>query len=159
MRDQILWLAAASMLCLPSAQAQNNSPQTNAMRAPNRPKLPYKRNVEEFKRDILTKAPDLPDLPQYSGNAKFTNGTVSPHAKGGNAFSLVYNCNDTPQSIIDWYSRTLSQYKWNISSTRPGVSINATKGNNYVSVQIGTRSTPNSKCDMFVLYRQNPQGK
>jgi hypothetical protein len=115
----------------------------------------YKRDPNEFKWQELKNAPDLPDLPQYGGNAKYKQGTASPNARGGTAFSLVYTSKDPANQVMEWYSRTLSQYKWNVTQSKSGTMISAKKGKNVCTVSTTMRSDPKSVCDFIITFRED----
>jgi hypothetical protein len=147
------------------ASAQNNplgnpfgsnpSTSTGEQLAPTRPKLPFKRDKKEFSRQILKKAPDLPNLPQYSGHAKFLTATVAPNARSGTAFSVVYTSKDQPTQVTDWYQNVLGQYKWTILQVKPGLSIAASKDKDFVTITTATRHSADTACKIVVLYRMD----
>jgi hypothetical protein len=166
MRKAGLVIAASLLISAQIALAQTpQQPQQHTPNAkqPPKPLSSYQRFVppkpvphddKEFKREILTRPPDLADLPPYGGNAKFSTGTVSPNAKGGTAFYIIYTSEDPKETVVNWYQQALSNSKWQIGSMRAGVGLDATKGPNYCSVNVTTASSPKSRCDFTVFYRQ-----
>jgi hypothetical protein len=162
MRKATLILAALLLGCAPTAQAQPSTPQqpnTGKPRprvapVPYLPKQPFVKDESEFKREVLNRAPDLPDCPNYGGNAKFVYGTVTPGARGGSAFYQVYTSMDPKDQVLSWYQQTLTQYKWKINNFRPTVGLDAEKDHNYVSINTTTPSRDKSKCDFMVFFRQ-----
>ena len=149
MRKNLLLVVAFAVSVAPVlAQQPGTGPQGHSGKD-------YKRDMNEFKWQELKTPPDLPDLPQYSGNAKYKQGTASPNARGGTAFSLVYTSKDPSNQVIDWYSRTLSQYKWNVQQSKSGTMISARKGKNFCTVSTTMRSDLKSVCDFIITFRED----
>ena len=149
MRKNFMLLVAFAVSVAPVlAQQQPTGPQGHNGKD-------YKRDPNEFKWQELKTPPDLPDLPQYSGNAKYKQGTATPGARGGTAFSLVYSSKDPGNTVIDWYSHTLEQYKWNVMRSKSGTMISARKGKNVCTISTTMRSEPKSVCDFIITFRED----
>ncbi|MCC7528003.1 MAG: hypothetical protein IT342_05735 [Candidatus Melainabacteria bacterium] len=89
---------------------------------------------ENHKLDQLRDKVDLPDLPSYTGKAKFVSGTVEQGAKGGPRYSMVFESEEPQSQVIDWYDNVFRMYKWNgIQKSTSSVSANHKEGH-YASI-------------------------
>ena len=89
---------------------------------------------ENHKLDQLRDKVDLPDLPTYTGKAKFVSGTVEQGAKGGPRYSMVFEAEEPQNQVVDWYDNVFRMYKWNdIQKSTSSVSANHKEGH-YASV-------------------------
>ncbi|MBC7996726.1 MAG: hypothetical protein IAF58_02215 [Leptolyngbya sp.] len=78
---------------------------------------------------------DLPDLPSYTGKAKFTNGYVESDAKGGPRYSMSFSAQEPEGQILDWYENVFRMYKWK-NIKRDEIHVAAThKDGHYASVK------------------------
>ncbi len=107
---------------------------------------PYKLNPEEgHKLDRLRDKVDLPDLPAYTGKAKFVQGTVEQSAKGGPRYAMVFEAEEPQSQIIDWYDNVFRMYKW-ASIKKAASSVTAThKEGHYASVSTDAVVDPGTK--------------
>lgn len=119
---------------------------------------PYKRDESQFKFEVLSKAPDLPDMPPYPSSAKFLDSSVSPNAKGGPAYHVLFTCSDPPTQIIQYYESMLPSMRWKIQR-HTASTIYAVHGGNTVNVFVQRASRPNMKCDMWVIFSSGKQGR
>jgi hypothetical protein len=96
---------------------------------------PYQIAPEEnHKLDQLRDKVDLPDLPMYTGKAKFVSGTVEQGAKGGPRYSMVFEAEEPQSQVIDWYDNVFRMYKWNgIQKSTSSVSASHKEGH-YASI-------------------------
>lgn len=70
-------------------------------------------NNQQSSTQNLTSAPELPDIPSYSGkNSKFKYGTVEPNAKGGPVYVVRIEAREPMNQIVDWYDNVFRMYKW-----------------------------------------------
>ncbi len=85
---------------------------------------PYQLNPEEnHKLEQLRDKVDLPDLPAYTGKAKFVMGNVEQSAKGGPRYSMVFEAEEPQSQVIEWYDNVFRMYKWkNIDRATSSVS-------------------------------------
>lgn len=105
-----LLIASALLLSLVAGQqissAQNTPPAYRTK--------PYQLNPEDnHKLDQLKDKVDLPDLPSFTGKAKFVTGTVEQGSKGGPRYSMVFEAEEPQNQVIDWYDNVFRMYKWN----------------------------------------------
>jgi len=106
-----LFIASALVLSGLAAGQQISSAQNtpSAYR-----KNPYQLNPQDsHKLDRLRDKVDLPDLPPFTGKAKFVSGTVEQGAKGGPRYSMVFEAEEPQNQIVDWYDNVFRMYKWN----------------------------------------------
>jgi hypothetical protein len=74
---------------------------------------PYPLNSNENHRlEKLRDKVDLPDLPPFTGKAKFVSGTVEQGAKGGPRYSMVFEAEEPQNQVVDWYDNVFRMYKW-----------------------------------------------
>jgi hypothetical protein len=66
---------------------------------------------------LLKEAPELPQLPSYSGNPKFLRGYMQPTGKGWVVYHVSFLTKEEPTQVKDWYQSTLSMYQWKILSS------------------------------------------
>ena len=107
----------------------------------------------EFKCKQVKKYEQLPDLPQYSGQAEFVSGIISPEARGGSAITYEILARENQQMIIYWYRETLKMYKWNTCSDQGATSVSASKGGNYVQVTVSNSGRTNYPTSIMISYR------
>jgi hypothetical protein len=116
-----LLIASALLLSFLAAGQQ----MSNAQNTPSvyRTK-PYQIGQEEtHKLDQLKDKVDLPDLPSFTGKAKFVTGTVEQSAKGGPRYSMTFEAEEPQNQVIDWYDNVFRMYKWaNIQKATTSVS-------------------------------------
>lgn len=57
---------------------------------------------------------DLPNLPNFTGHAKFIMGTVHPSDKGP-SYVMHFATKEDHKLVLDWYKNTLNMYGWKIT--------------------------------------------
>src|SRR5688572_27210473 len=88
---------------------------------------PYRRH--EASCANVGEAQDLPNLPRYAGEAKFTYGSICKNARGGPVYSMSYAAKEDAAAVIGWYDQTLAALKWDIDKeARRGGYLAATDG-------------------------------
>jgi len=107
----------------------------------------------EYKFQQLKSYQQLPDLPQYSGQAEFKHGVVYPQARGG--ISVTYNlqAREDKQTVLRWYQDALKIYHWNMSSEQAPDSVHAAKGGASVEVMATQSAHRGYGSDIFITYR------
>lgn len=91
--------------------------------------------AENHKLDQLKDKVDLPDMPAYTGKAKFVTGTVEQSAKGGPRYSMVFEAEEPQSQVIDWYDNVFRMYKWTgIQKSTSSVSASHKEGH-FASIQ------------------------
>ena len=74
---------------------------------------PYQLAPEEnHKLDRLRDKVDLPDLPAFTGKAKFVTGTIEQSSKGGPRYQMTFEAEEPQAQVIDWYDNVFRMYKW-----------------------------------------------
>lgn len=83
-----------------------------------RPKKPgefYKRSATEFKANSLTQAPNLRELPLYTGSSvEFGWGEEFPNASGGKVIAYNFSTADPQNRVLQWYQQLLSARGWTV---------------------------------------------
>ncbi|CAN5623400.1 hypothetical protein BH10CYA1_BH10CYA1_42670 [soil metagenome] len=64
--------------------------------------------------DTLTNKVDLPNLPDFTGQAKFIGGLVH-QADRGTHYVQHFTTKQDSKLVLDWYLNTLNMYKWKIN--------------------------------------------
>ncbi|MBX9951387.1 MAG: hypothetical protein K2Y39_19620 [Candidatus Obscuribacterales bacterium] len=126
-RKAVVCLAAFafSFLSVGETLAQNNSSRQSKPASTN----------EEHQVERLREKVDLPDLPAYTGKAKFVSGSVEQSSKGGPRYAMVFEAQEPEGQVLDWYEGVFRMYKWGRIS-RTGSSIAAShKDGHYASIQ------------------------
>lgn len=122
------------------------------------PRVPlrkYTRDPSMFSLKGVDKSPDLPDLPNYTGNAKVTDVVVAPNAVGGPVYNVRSGCKDEKKVIHDWYQNVLKTNGWSILEDNVSTGfISAKKGTNEVRVSVLSPADPTDKCVILLTYRQ-----
>lgn len=57
---------------------------------------------------------DLPNLPEFTGHAKFIMGTMHPTDKGP-SYVMHFSAKEDHKLVLDWYKNTLNMYGWKIT--------------------------------------------
>lgn len=100
--------------------------------------------------DTLKEKISLPNLPEYTGKAKFLNGLVYNHIKNekqGPAYVMCFNAKETIPQVKDWWLNSLRQYRWNITYTSPSVVQGNDKDGSTCIIQIGVPTAGVAKDD------------
>ena len=79
---------------------------------PDRSKWESKDNGNLAAEAMKTKV-DLPNLPEFTGHAKFTGGVVN-QGEYGQSYVMRFTAKEDPKLVLDWYKNTLNMYKWKI---------------------------------------------
>jgi hypothetical protein len=84
--------------------------------------------------DQLKTKVDLPNLPEFTGRAKFLGGIVHPSDRG-ESYVMRFSAKEDAKLVIDWYKNTLNMYKWKID---------------YTDAQTVTAKMPTATCAIIV---------
>ncbi|HEY9784637.1 MAG TPA: hypothetical protein V6D17_04480 [Candidatus Obscuribacterales bacterium] len=102
---------------------------------PPTPRFAAAQGKRDYKPIVLDHDVSLPDLPQFTGQHKFSTGIMFPDVPGGPAYILRYSTSAKPKQIIEWYRTSLETYGWKRTSGDE-YNIRATKNQNYVTISI-----------------------
>ncbi len=114
---------------------------------------PYREHEARVR--TVGEARDLPNLPQYSGHARFTHGAVNENAKGGPVYSMSYTAREDAATVMNWYRDALAAAKWELEkeSCRAGY-LAATDGSgNVVRIAVTNPSSRETRCNFMVQYK------
>lgn len=117
----VVVLCTMTTVCSSTAQPQQSS-GSQYKKAPTVAADPLKNKV------------DLPDLPDFTGHAKFVRG-VSSNTDHCQNYLQFFVASEDPTQVLDWYKNTLSMYKWNISYAGP-ICVTADKEQNTCSIMV-----------------------
>lgn len=102
--------------------------------------------------DTLSSKVDLPNLPDFTGQAKFISGLVH-QADRGTHYVQHFSAKQDAKLVLDWYLNTLNMYKWKINYS-DSQSIASKQGTATCAVfvqDISGRKTP-YKSDIEINY-------
>lgn len=96
----------------------------------------------------------LPDLPSYTGQAKFVDGLMYPNKPGGAAITLHFLTREEPDTVLEWYSSALSSYQWKMGkSSGKDRSVQGTKGKNGVVVRVSPANQKGFHANLRISYK------
>lgn len=112
----------------------------------------------------LTKAPDFPDVPPYSGKGvQFIDGISHPQMMGGKkCIQGRYRAKDDAATVLGWYRNALQANGWTLEQQQSQrVEVAARKMNQGLSVFIRARDSSLSpyRSEFFVRYLVVPLPK
>lgn len=107
----------------------------------------------EFHYQQLKRYEQLPDVPQYTGQAEFIQGVLYPSARGGKSISYSLAARENRELVIRWYQDALKMYKWNMDGEQTPSNIHGMKGGNFVQVVVAPASKAGYGCDILITYR------
>ena len=90
--------------------------------------------------DTLKEKVSLPNLPEYTGKAKFLHGLIYSHIKNekqGPAYVMYFNAKETQAQVHEWWLNSLRQYRWNITYTSKDVVQGTDKDGASCIIQVG----------------------
>lgn len=104
---------------------------------------------------------ELPDLPEYTGQAKLEKGLHYPsNDEVENTYSYVYQAREEPYRIIDWYRTALTMYKWDVeSSTTKAILATNPRTGNSVSIYCDNETAAGCKLHLSYSFMQKPSEK
>lgn len=158
-RRSLSLAAVVSLFCLASFQmhthAQNQqSPRpgllpNGRMNVPFKSSHPQTHNVERLKDKV-----DLPDLPAYTGRAKFKGGFIEAAAKGGPRYEMTFEAQEPRSQVIDWYANVLRMYNWKTLNRSEGSIVGQHKNGHLCTVTAHryVRKTGET-CEFSVLFQ------
>jgi hypothetical protein len=150
----------AANIALASSVWAKDSPAPPSLSTPKplkitpKPARPASADSEYRNQRILTPIP-LPDIPQYTGQAKLINGFHYPNETGGQAFVEVFGVLEEPAQVYQWYAAALKNFGWSIVPTQghpsqDGQTIDASKATNNVFVQVRQSHNPLYRTELTI---------
>lgn len=107
----------------------------------------------EYKFQQLKSYQQLPEFPQYSGQAEFKHGVLYPQARGGMSVTYNLQAREDKQTVLRWYQDALKIYHWNLSSEQAPDSVHAARGGATVEVMATQSAHRGYGADIFITYR------
>jgi hypothetical protein len=114
------------------------------------------RNLNTNPIQPLKDAPEFPDLPPYSGKAKFVRGYIQPTDTGWISYQVSLLVKESPEEVKDWYVNAFNMYQWKIlNNSKRAVTANGKTGH-MCTVIINDTKQPGFKSQISVLYNVAP---
>ncbi len=122
------------------------------------PQNPPNKNVNEHMKDTqISKPMDLPDVPQYTGKARFTSGWVTTDDRSQQpTYTLRYAVDEDDNVVAQWYHQALRAHKWQIE--RNGMTISATNTHGAECQVLAWKANlPKEKTRLTIVYTPAPR--
>ena len=107
----------------------------------------------EFKCKELKKYEPLPDMPQYTGQAEFLHGIITPEARGGAAVTYEIAVRENREMVVYWFREALKSYKWTSCGDQAANSITANKAKSYVQIVVSNSGRAAYPTAIMISYR------
>jgi hypothetical protein len=105
---------------------------------------------------FLKEAPDLPQLPAYSGKSKFLQGCLQPTERGWTNYQMSYLAKEAPLEVKDWYQNVFNSYQWKtIHAGQQSLSANHKDGH-VCTVIVNNATEAGYRTQLRVYYNQAP---
>ena len=106
----------------------------------------------------LKEAPELPQLPVYSGKSKFVQGTVQKNEEGWLVYRIDCLTKEPPKEVLGWYRNAFNMYQWSTFHAG-GTTITAgQKNGNMCSIIVSTSAEPGYPSKLAISYSIPPSG-
>ncbi len=99
-------------------------------------------------------APELPDMPNYSGQAKFLRGFVQTSSKDTTIYQVSYLTKDDASRVKQWYECALPSRKWKIISSGERSITAKHQDGHFCSIVVNDATDPDYRSLLRVSYRQ-----
>jgi hypothetical protein len=99
-------------------------------------------------------APDLPDMPAYSGQTKFLRGYIQTSDKDTTVYQVSYMTKDDPVRVKQWFDYALPSRKWKIISSGERNIAAKHQDGHFCSIMVNDATDPEYKGLLTVSYRQ-----
>ena len=101
----------------------------------------------------LDSMPDFPNLPQYTGQTKFVDGSVQPAGDGVTVYQINVLAKEDLLQILDWYKQVLSGCKWQIQFSGKSALVANHPDGHTCAINLNTLLTPVYKTRLTIHYR------
>lgn len=105
----------------------------------------------EYQFQVLKEPVGLPNLPNYTGQAKFISGLSYPKVKDGATIGLRFAVREEPALVLNWYKEAFRGYQWAYVPTDNG--LTATKDGNSCTITLSKPSLVGYKADLEIGYK------
>jgi hypothetical protein len=114
------------------------------------------KNASDLKIHTLKEAPELPQLPAYSGKSKFLRGWLHSTEGGLTNYQLNYLTKEPPSAVKDWYQGTFNSCQWKtIHAGRQ--SLNANNKDGYTcTIMVNDSKVPGYLAQLRIYYSLPP---
>ena len=147
-----LSILTVSICCLLTERAVGQAEQNKARFSGLNNSQERNANIQELK-----DAPELPQLPSYSGKLKFLRGYIQPTGKGWTVYHVSFMTPEEPLKVKDWYENALTMYQWKILNSA-GQTITANHKDGHMCTLIFNPCTkPGFRTRMGLFYSLAPR--
>lgn len=101
----------------------------------------------------------LPNVPNYTGHAKFLTGLRYPNPRTGERIGMTLGVMEEPASVMDWYRDALKMYSWKVAGTSDPNLISGTKDGNSVCVRVMPDSSRNFRSQIVISYQYHTNSR
>lgn len=109
---------------------------------------------------VVTNPINLADLPQFTGQAKYVDGSATDNRGAGTGFRQRWFMKEGRAEIVNWYRSALSGSGWTLRGSAPGAISAKNKSGNHVSIYVNEISLPDHfKCETVICYYQKNQDR
>ena len=124
-------------------------PPSKAQRKPNTAPIPE---------NIVSSVRTLPDVPQYTGQARYIVGSATDNHGTGTGFRQRWHMKEGKSAIINWYRTALSNAGWNLRGNSKD-NVNAkNRAGNMVSIYVNEVPLPDDfKSETVIIYYEKKQ--
>lgn len=109
----------------------------------------------------LSNKVELPDLPEFTGQAKLEKGTqLAGNDQVERTYCYLYQAREDAARIVDWYRSALSMYKWDVdSSTAKAIMATNPRTGNSCSIYCDNETAAGCKLHISYTFMQKPTEK
>lgn len=104
--------------------------------------------------DPMKVAPQLPDMPNYSGQMKFLRGYVQTTTKDTTVYQVSYVAKDDAIRVKQWYDYALPSFKWKIVSSGERSIAAKHQDGHFCSIVVNDATDSEYKSLLTICYRQ-----
>ncbi len=103
---------------------------------------------------VINYMPQLPNLPQYTGNYKILRSVIMPQSWGGATYGISFETREPAQMVFDWYADALRGEKWSVDTKAGNGRIDAAnKKGNLVRVHVSSNGAGDMRSLVMIEYR------
>jgi hypothetical protein len=143
-KSGIVFLAGAVLVAFSSQALAQYNQQDKRPKVGNAPILPMT--------DFSTKV-NLPQLPEYAGQAKFRTGFKHDSLNGPN-YVQEYFCKESPKEVAEWYRAAFRNYQWNITSDENNTLMAKAKDGSTCQIIANPNYDKNGQTALMISYHE-----
>lgn len=132
----------------PSPASQPNKTSAQKLQGQTEDEREY---AAEYQFRVLKEPVSLPNLPAYTGQAKFLSGLSYPNVKDGATIGLRFAVREDPSAVLGWYKEAFRGYQWAYVPSDTG--LTASKDGNSCTITVSKPSLVGYKADLEIGYK------